>query len=48
MYSASSEDTAKCNFVCLFHRMVVLKVKEIVSRATEGRVHTDDLENTLG
>ena len=29
-------------------RMVVLKVKDIASRETEGRVHTDDLENTLG
>ena len=30
------------------NRMVVLKVKDIASRETEGRVHTDDLENTLG
>ena len=29
-------------------RMVVLKVKDIASRETEGHVYTDDLENTLG
>ena len=29
-------------------RMVVLKVKDIASRETKGRLHTDDLENTLG
>ena len=29
-------------------RMVVLKVKDIASREIEVRVHTDDLENTLG
>ena len=28
--------------------MLVLKVKDIASRETEGRVHTNDLENTLG
>ena len=28
--------------------MVVLKVKDIASRETEGCVHTNDLENTLG
>ena len=70
--SAPSDDTAKCNCVCLLHfpeygaqlvysqgayqndhqpslnRMVVLKVNDIASRETEGRVYTDDLENTLG
>ena len=28
--------------------MVVLKVKDIASRDTKGRVYTDDLEKTLG
>ena len=29
-------------------RIVVLKVKDIASRKTKGRVYTDDLENTSG
>ena len=30
------------------NRIIVLKVKEIASPETEERIHTDDLEHTLG
>ena len=34
--------------VCMCIRSQVLKVKDIASRETEGRVYTNDFENTLG
>ena len=34
--------------VCMRIRLQVLKVKDIASHETKGRVYTDDLENSLG
>ena len=47
-YSAQSQGAYQNDHQPSLILMVVLKVKDIASRETEGCVYTDDFRNTLG